>query len=77
MTKNGVYAKVGQVQGRPQQGLDMFPTIAKSVEEQNNFDVVQVDWTHVHKTSVHGDDLIGAIPKGEVQIVVEIEGLLQ
>ena len=55
----------------------MLPMIAKGIEEQNNFDVVQVDWTHVHETCVHGNDLIGTVPKGEVRIVAEIEGLLQ
>jgi hypothetical protein len=55
----------------------MFPAIAKSVEEKDNFDVVEIDQTHVHETSVHGDDLIGAIAKRKVQIVAKIEGLLQ
>jgi hypothetical protein len=55
----------------------MFPTIAKGVEEKNNFDVVQVDRAHVHETSVHGNNLIGAIVKGEVRIIVKVEGLFQ
>jgi hypothetical protein len=55
----------------------MFPMIAKGIEEKNNFDVVQVDQTHVHEMSVHGNNLIGAIVKGEVWIVMEVEGLFQ
>jgi len=55
----------------------MLLTIAKSVEEKNNFDVVEVNWTHVHETSVHGENLIGAIAKGEVRVIAEVEGLFQ
>ena len=55
----------------------MFPTIAKSIEEKNDFDVVQVNRTHVYKMSVHGDNLVGAIAKGKISVVTEVEGLFQ
>ena len=53
----------------------MLPTIAKGIEKKNDFDVVQVNWAHVHEVSVHGDNFISAIMKGEVWVVVEVEGL--
>ena len=55
----------------------MFPAIAESIEEKYDFDVVQVDRSHVHELSVHGNNLISAIAKGEVRVVVEVESLFQ
>jgi len=55
----------------------MLATIAKGVEEKNDFDVVQVKRGHVYKASVHGDNFISTVTKGEVWVVAEVEGLFQ
>jgi len=55
----------------------VFPVIAESIEEKYDFDVVQVNRSHVHKSSVHGDNFISAITKGEARVVAEVESLFQ
>jgi hypothetical protein len=55
----------------------VFPAITESIEEKYDFDVVQVDWSHVHESSVHGDNFISTIAKGEVRVIAEVKSLFQ
>jgi hypothetical protein len=55
----------------------MLMVVAKGIEEKDNFDLVEVDRSHVGNPSVHGKNLVGAIAEGSVAAVAEIESLLK
>jgi len=63
----------GGIEGR----LEMLMVVAKGIEEKDNFDLVEVNRSHVGNSCVHGKNLIGAITEGSIAAIVEIKSLLK
>ena len=55
----------------------MVVIVAKRVQEQDDFDLVEVDGPHVGDPHVHGKNLIGAIAEWRLTAVTEVESLLE
>jgi hypothetical protein len=65
------------VHGGKKRRLKMVMVIAKCVQEQDDFDSVEIDGPHVGDLCVHGKNLIGAIAEWCLMAIMEVKSLFE
>jgi hypothetical protein len=65
------------VHGCIKRRLEMLMVIAKCIQQENDFDLVKVDRSHVGDPCMHGKNFISTITEQCLTAIMEVESLLE